>query len=303
MRNSTPGSDADALIQKFTKVQRWGRGEQRAPHKPLLLLAALVRVQRGEERLIRYVELEDQLRPLLEEYSPAGRAQRPHYPFWRLQKDGLWEVPDAPGLTENRSGDVSPVELRALEVHGGFPQMLHQRLRDDPDLVDRVAAEILMNCFPASLHEHLLDAVGMPFRALPGARRDPAFRADVLRIYDYTCAVCGYDGRLARVELAIEAAHIRWFAYGGPCEPSNGLALCTFHHQALDRGAIGVDADYSIIVSQEVHGGPVVNDWLIRYHAARLRAPQPGTPMPAQHHLEWHRSEVFRIPARAGLAE
>ena len=38
-----------------------------------------------------------------------------------------------------------------------------------------------------------------------------------------------------------EAAHIQWHSHGGPDQVANGLALCTFHHGAFDRGAIGLD--------------------------------------------------------------
>jgi uncharacterized protein len=67
-------------------------------------------------------------------------------------------------------------------------------------------------------------------------RRDPRFREEILRIYERRCAVCGYDGRLGTTDLAIEAAHIKWHAAGGPDAAENGLALCSFHHVALEPG-------------------------------------------------------------------
>jgi putative restriction endonuclease len=39
--------------------------------------------------------------------------------------------------------------------------------------------------------------------------------------------------------VGIEAAHIRWFNFGGPDELTNGLALCFRYHKHLDRGVLG----------------------------------------------------------------
>ena len=52
--------------------------------------------------------------------------------------------------------------------------------------------------------------------------------------------------------MGLEAAHIRWFAYGGPDEADNGLALCSFHHHALDRGGITISPELRVLVSQHI---------------------------------------------------
>lgn len=115
------------------------------------------------------------------------------------------------------------------------------------------------------------------------------------------CGVCGYDGQLGSVDLGIEAAHVMWHMAGGPDSEDNGVALCTFHHKAFDRGALGLDDDRRILVSEEVRGGQAVEQWLLRFAGAPLRPPLPGRPHPAERFVRWHRKEVFRAPARAGL--
>ena len=81
-----------------------------------------------------------------------------------------------------------------------------------------------------------------------------------LRIYEHRCAVCGYDGQLDNIDLALDAARIRWHAADGADAEDNGVGLCTFHHRALDRGAIGLDDDRRILVSQHVRGSQRVDD-------------------------------------------
>jgi hypothetical protein len=61
--------------------------------------------------------------------------------------------------------------------------------------------------------------------------------------------------------VALEAAHIKWKQHGGPCEISNGLALCAIHHKAFDKGSIGLDESMRVQVSRskwQRHGGQTV---------------------------------------------
>nr|WP_244156054.1 HNH endonuclease [Photobacterium angustum] len=48
----------------------------------------------------------------------------------------------------------------------------------------------------------------------------------------------GFCLALDRVSIGIEAAYIKWKQYSGYCKVSNGIALCSIHHKAFDRGVI-----------------------------------------------------------------
>ena len=54
------------------------------------------------------------------------------------------------------------------------------------------------------------------------------------RAWDRQCAFCGYDGQITGASVAIEAAHVRWFAFNGPDALDDGLALCALHHKLFD---------------------------------------------------------------------
>lgn len=296
----------DALIEQFATVTVWQQNGARAPHKPLLLLMMLARLQRGEPRLIGYQQLEAPLKKLLTDYGPQRRhGHQPEYPFWNLQRDSIWEVPERAALLtaiegRKRQKDIPRAILHAHRAHGGLTEAIYARLQDDAQLVHRIAGRLLNDNFPATVHDEILDAVGMPWVVVTTRRRkrDPAFRNIVLRIYDYRCAVCGYDGRLGGKPLGIEAAHVMWHAAGGPDAPENGLALCSFHHRALDRGALGIDEHYRVAVSQDVHGGRAVEDWLLRFAGRPLAIPQSGQPRVEAGFVSWHRDQVFHHPAR-----
>src|SRR5690606_10149319 len=115
---------------------------------------------------------------------------------------------------------------------GGLVPEAYDLLRGDPVLV-RETAEILVNAhFPDSIRTDVLMAVGLDeLEVIRRRKRDPHFREAVLIAYGYRCAVCGFDARMGRVSLAIEAAHIKWHQAGGPDRISNGLGLCVLHHK------------------------------------------------------------------------
>jgi len=296
-------SDAE-IIERFAGVSVWKAQGQRAPHKPLLILLTLARLQRGEANSASFAETDQPLKTLLQDFGPSRKSYHPEYPFWHLQSDGLWVIPEREALDRDlarrrRQNNPPKGVLLDANAHGGFPSALANRLKSEPALVNRITQRILDDNFPQSAQQDLLDAVGMPWvQPALKRRRDPAFRDTILRIYEHRCAVCGYDAMLGNTSLGIEAAHIRWHAAGGPDTETNGLALCSLHHKALDRGAIGLDERNRIMVSQHVRGSCGVEEWLNRFSGQGLRVPQPGCPGPALEYVRWHQSEVFRGPAR-----
>jgi hypothetical protein len=142
-------SSENEVVDAFRRVRSWTHGDRRAPHKPLLLLLALARVQRPDGRWLRFAEIEEQLRALLDAFGPPGSARNPHYPFWRLRNDGLWEVPDADLLesSQTSSGDVSLAAVRIANARGGFRAEIYDRLRSNPRLANSAATQLLADGF------------------------------------------------------------------------------------------------------------------------------------------------------------
>jgi putative restriction endonuclease len=266
---------------------------------------ALASVQRGEPRLQPYAEVGDRLRDLLVAFGPPRKRIHPEYPFWRLQNDGsFWEIPQRAAALEVRgdrsgSGGIPSSILADVGAEAGFTPELYARLRDDRELVVELTADILEEHFPPSMHEELLNAVGMPWVMLPApAARSPEFRSDVLRLYEHRCAMCGFDGQLGGADLALEAAHVMWHAMGGPDDPTNGLLLCSLHHKALDRGALGLTDDRRVVVSQHVRGGSEVSRLIIGLGGRPVSRPIDPSASLEGRYIAWHRREVFRAPAR-----
>jgi putative restriction endonuclease len=298
-------ADRTGWLEQIGAIKQWSRGGERAPHKPLLLLYLLGRLQRTGSSRVRYADVEADLQDLLGEFGPP-RKTSPAYPFHHLQRDGLWRVQGDDGTDPG----TSVRRLRAVgwgELDAGFARALTV----DPGLAVLVARSLLDANFPETLHPDICALVGLDLdglereatllrlREVGRRRRDPAFRPGVLMAYEHRCAMCGYDGRLGATTVALDAAHVRWHALDGPDELENAVCLCTLHHKLFDLGAIGISDDRSVVVSAHFAGRGEAAARLVTDLVGRpLQEPQPGMPAPIDDHVGWHQREVFRPPAR-----
>jgi putative restriction endonuclease len=292
--------------ESIGQLNAWKRGGQRAVHKPLLTLLLVARAEQGLEPRLEFSAIQERLAVLLREFGPPRKSVHPEYPFWHLQTDGYWQVEDANQFPMKKGGYSPPKsELLRRDAAGAVPPDYWSALCEDPLLRGEITSALLDSFWPPTLHGLIRQAIGlqepdeMRTASRKKRRRDPEFRDSVLMAYEHRCGVCGYDGRLEMIDLALDAAHVRWHAEGGPDEVSNAVALCSFHHVALDRGALGLTEDYRILISQHVHGGSRVVELLVRFHGERLHAPQAGYEKPTKDHVQWHTKQVFRGPARA----
>ncbi|HHE0473557.1 TPA: phosphorothioated DNA-binding restriction endonuclease [Vibrio parahaemolyticus] len=285
------------LIDKIQTISRWRRGDQRAPHKPLMLLYALSQYKQGHERLFKFEsEVDNQVKELLVQYGPSRKAYHPEYPFWRLanEKDPFWELKNGEECIPRKSNtDPKKSELIKYNVMAGFDATSYQSLVANPELIDKLASKLIQDNFPDTLQEELFVCFGFEVDTAT-KQRAPNFRKNVLRAYNYRCAVCGFDLALDTVPIGIEAAHIKWKQFFGPCEVSNGIALCSIHHKALDRGAITLDSNLKVKVSPTVTGGEWVEKLIWDFDTKAIRLPRDSSQHPAGNMIEWHLREVFK---------
>jgi putative restriction endonuclease len=293
--------------QALSQLNTWKRGDQRAVHKPLLTLMLIARATSSAPHRVYFTEIADTFTQLLKEFGPSRKHYHPEFPFWHLQNDGFWAVENTHHFPL-KSRRCSPTKRVLLEndAAGMVPADLWDTLKHSPSLRQELTQQLLDAFWPSTLHTAIRQAIGLPqptddiITTNRRATRLPRFREEILRAYQRRCAVCGYDGRLADVSLGLEAAHVKWHAYQGPDQVDNGVALCSFHHVALDAGALGLSDDLHILVSCDVNGQSMIEELLYRFAGRRLLLPQSSYPPPARDYVAWHRQEVFHAPARTG---
>lgn len=277
----------------------------KAVYKPLLTLLILVRAQRQGANKFYFEELEAELRRLLKRFSSAQRLSC-NYPFWYLRSDGYWEIHFERGHPQTRKGKSSEPTakgLRDARAYGIVPVELWASLVQDTNLVSDLAERLIEDYWPSSIREDIAAALGIDLNtaASRNRRRDPQFRDDVLRAYNYQCAICGFDGRISSELFGVEAAHIRARSSklgNGPDIVQNGMALCALHHKAFDYGAISLDSDLRILVSGKVSGSSIVSSLLREFANKELsEKPYETALWPDDRFAQWHRENMFRAPA------
>ncbi len=309
--SASPIRDERTMLDAFEGIRRAQFNGRYAPHKPLLLLLALSRVQRAAPRMARFTEIEPELRTLLIEFGPSHSASKGNFPFWHLGTDhqgALWQLEGPPAVLERPAGATPNLgELRAHDVRGGFSREVYGLLTRNPTLLRDVAGRVLRAFFPASIHDDIIAAVGLDLEAhgeaaTPDAgarRRDPGFREKVLRAYELRCCVCGFDLRIGSLPAGLEAAHIQWHHVGGPDVVPNGLALCSLHHKLFDLGVFTIEeTERRVVFSQHAIDGARGLAGELRHHGQPMLPPQDPAYAPDRRFLAWNWSNVFKRPER-----
>lgn len=287
------------LIKQVSGINASSKKGKRSPHKPLLILLTLARIQSGESRLTTFSEIENELVPLLAEFGPLSAQDTPHLPFWHLKTDGIWDIPNPEGVLTG-AGKISRKYLRDHNVLGGFTPEIDKMLREESGLSQLIAQQILIKHFPTSIRQDIIDTIGLDFEASLATdtqqkrKRSSEFRKRILEAYSYRCAICGMNMSLENTSIGLEAAHIKWFQAGGPDEENNGLALCVLHHKLLDRGALAIDPDNKVLVSEKAHGNAGFDEWVFGFRGKPLNDPIKSEFRPNPEYTEWHIREVFQ---------
>ena len=296
-------NSADYWVERIRSIRRFTRRDKdaRAPYKPLLLLWLIGRLAEGQSAEVPFKDAELDLKLLMHRYR-LGRNVRVAYPFVYLgQNQELWRVKDSKGRDVTKLPQAtkeSPVFLREQAVGALTPNF--ELALQDSQVRSAVVNALLHMEFPETLHEEILDDVGLGHLVVPApSRRDPNFKTTVLLAYENCCSFCGFSGSLRGALVGVEAAHVKMRSHSGPDRIDNGLALCALHHRLFDRGALGLDEDLRILVSQHMmlreDESPVPIKSLV---GAAVRPPQPGYETPAAAFVRWHYRNLFVSPER-----
>jgi putative restriction endonuclease len=188
-------------------------------------------------------------------------------------------------------------------ITGGFPESIYKYLLKHPAEVGEIAQYLLNAHFPDTIHEDILNAVGLNIEDNGIGQktfRDPKFRDEILRAYQYRCAVCGFTALLHGQFVGLEAAHIKWHQAGGPDKVINGLCLCSLHHKLFDRGVFTLNDKLMLMVSESATGAGsrIFEELVLNFHGKQLLQPQNPLYFPLDKFLEWHVEEVFHGPWR-----
>jgi putative restriction endonuclease len=127
-------------------------------------------------------------------------------------------------------------------------------------------------------------------RLVPQRLGQRAFQGVVLDAYNYRCAVTG-----DKIRPVLQAAHIRPLPLGGEHRVDNGLLLRSDVHTLFDRGYVGVDPKFRLVVSPRLREEFGNGDEFYARAALGdpITVPSRRADRPNKDFLEWHLDEVF----------
>jgi putative restriction endonuclease len=116
-----------------------------------------------------------------------------------------------------------------------------------------------------------------------------SFQAVVLDAYHRRCAITG-----THIPPVLQAAHIRPVTSGGQHRLDNGLLLRSDVHTLFDRGYLGIDPRYRLLVSPRLRQDFSNGDQYYAQAGKVVDLPDHRVDRPGPEFLEWHLDEVFK---------
>jgi putative restriction endonuclease len=126
-------------------------------------------------------------------------------------------------------------------------------------------------------------------RLAPYRLGQQAFKAVVLDAYHRRCAITG-----THIPPVLQAAHVRPVTAGGEHRLDNGLLLRSDVHTMFDRGYLGVDPKYRLVVSPRLREEFGNGEQFYAKAGQVIELPAHRVDRPHREFLVWHLDEVFK---------
>lgn len=313
----------EKYLHAFKKLRRAATNGG-APHKPVLLLAVLEGVARGEIVSNRIAITPELILCFKEYWSKLVVTQHKMnfaLPFYHMRTEPFWKLVCKPGYEIALTSSHSIKSLSALndallwaEIDEALFLLMNDAVTNallKQHLLDlyfpnahHVAVDYtsLHNIEKEILHEEhsnyqqhissLLKTLSKEEAEEELFVRGSLFKREVPKQYNYTCAISRMQVVSVSNVQMVDACHIVPFSISNDDTIKNGISLSPTLHRAFDRGLISISEDYKVMVS------PLVRDdrsaaALTYYDGHPILTPTHTAYLPSQDNLAWHRGEVF----------
>jgi putative restriction endonuclease len=313
-------------LKAFERLRVDRTHSEPAPHKPILLLSILQLYSEGKlttNRIELSAELVTMFRSNWSVFVNTNHDCRISYPFYYLKSSGFWKLVAREGILHvDQMGSVMKsflklnhaveyaeinADLFDLMINPSSNELLRFCLLDTFFAKHRNSEneihEIQQKLFE-DIEQKILKENPEKYRQevkgyLENNQeeevflRGSVFKREIPKIYNNTCCISGMRiDTLANISM-IDACHIVPFSESYDDTITNGIALCPNLHRAFDRGLIGIDEDYRVIVSNSFKEEE--SSYRIRiYEKQEIMLPKIKIYFPLKNNFEWHRDNVFQ---------
>jgi putative restriction endonuclease len=317
------------LLQKYIKAflkLRIDRSHGPAPHKPILLISILQAFQNGfqnNHKIYITPELIALFKTNWNLLVTTNHDCRISYPFYYLKSEKFWKLIPRIGFDNiNMIGSIvkSFSKLNSAIEYAVIDEDLCELMKNQKYNVILMQS-ILDKYFPNSKSNFINSSHGQnqllneienkilkesseeyrqEIKKLLEQNNDEEiflrgslFKREVPKIYNNTCCISGMRIDATANISMIDACHIVPFSESYDDTITNGIALCPNLHRAFDRGLIGIDKNYKVIVSKSFSEN-ITNYSIKSFEGKMLRLPKIKNYYPLKENFNWHMNNIFR---------
>ncbi len=313
-------------LTAFEKLNRGITKYGKAPHKIIFLITVL---QAFRNNLIQknevYVtpELVALFRITWNKLVFTDHVNNFALPFWHLKREGFWHLIPKPGFEAAflfKKSVSSLGELNATVFYAKLDRELFELMRNETD--NTIMQQYLLDLyFPENKNAFNNSALGqqklfddIESKIIHEAPEDYRKEIEVLlsekdeeeifirgslfkrvipKIYNNTCCISGMKVDATINVSMVDACHIIPWNESYNDTITNGIALCPNLHRAFDRGLIGVDNNYKVIVSSTFREDQC--NYSIRiFEGKQISLPKKNEYFPSRKNFEQHLKNIFK---------
>ncbi len=297
-----------------------------APHKPVLLLAILELVRKGEisnNRIAITPELVLEFKSIWSRLVITPHIPNFALPFYHMKSEPFWKLVTYGGMEIPVTSSNSIRSLNALKETVAFAELDAQvfALMQDPVQLAVMEEALLDQYFPETksrfhLHEadlftqleaEILREDAVVYRKRIDELKETlskeefeeevfvrggVFKREVPKIYGYQCAISEMRIESSTNAQMVDACHLVPFAISKDDTITNGIALSPNLHRAYDRGLITITEDYRVKISKAISENHSPYS-LGQFDGKEIILPRNPEYYPSIENLRWHHRECF----------
>jgi predicted restriction endonuclease len=204
---------------------------------------------------------------------------------------------ESPGRVKNEYMPYSITDFIEIDSNGHFHLWEAKMIHSDELLKGKAIGQLLFydflfHTYPEKKLKELLIMNETIIQEVQKQRRGRLFVQEVLESYERQCAICGQSIRLGDALIGIDACHVKPIQHFGDDHVTNGIALCKIHHWALDRGAISISEERSILISPKLNGSRI-NEYFYEFADKSIFIPRNNALHLNEDNVSYHRRYVF----------
>jgi putative restriction endonuclease len=318
------------LSKYLTQLKKLRRSRNKkigaAPHKPILLLAIIEGIEKGDiisNRIAITPELVLYFKDIWSKLVTTAHSPNFALPFFHMKSEPFWRLISLDGAVIPVTASGSIKSLSGLKDALAFAEIDKALMffLFDPVSREVIKMELLEFYFPetknmlnvseksfiAQLEEQVLNDDRITYTERVEELRSKMqvndfeeevyirsgiFKREIPKIYNYTCAISGLRVEATINAQLVDACHIVPFAVSKDDTIGNGFSLTPTLHRAFDRGLITINDDYIVRISPDITEVESAYS-LKQFEGKQIKLPVKTQHYPLQENFKWHRLERY----------